>query len=125
MADVKYKDSTPVDEPIPKGKAKAVEPGSDIRVDGKPNPVRANQLMNEADEKRKKARDVSQMYMGSDLSKAAANKQANMAEEDAEVLTERAKQYRKGIEGKKAGGMTASSRADGCCTKGKTRGKMY
>jgi hypothetical protein len=25
---------------------------------------------------------------------------------------------------KAAGGMTASSRADGCCTKGKTRGKM-
>ena len=23
------------------------------------------------------------------------------------------------------GGMTASARADGCCTKGKTRGKMY
>lgn len=26
--------------------------------------------------------------------------------------------------GKAKGGMTASSRADGCCTKGKTRGKM-
>jgi hypothetical protein len=26
---------------------------------------------------------------------------------------------------KKAGGGMASSRADGCCTKGKTRGKMY
>jgi hypothetical protein len=25
---------------------------------------------------------------------------------------------------KAKGGMTASSRADGCCTKGKTRGKM-
>ena len=25
---------------------------------------------------------------------------------------------------KATGGMTASSRADGCCTKGKTRGKM-
>ena len=121
--DYKYEDSTPVDEPVRKG-SKVQEPGSDIRVDGKPNPVRANQLMDEADEKRKKARDMSRMYMGSDLSKAAANKQANMAEEDAEVLTERAKQYRKGIEGKKAGGMTASSRADGCCTKGKTRGKM-
>jgi hypothetical protein len=116
--DYKYTDATPVDEPIPKGKVKAVEPGSDIRV---------NQLMNEAGEKRKKAQDLSQMYMGSDLSKAANTKRANMAEEDAEVLTERAKQYRKGIEGKKAGGMTgssASSRADGCCTKGKTRGKM-
>ena len=27
--------------------------------------------------------------------------------------------------GMKKGGMTASRRADGCCTKGKTRGKMY
>lgn len=26
---------------------------------------------------------------------------------------------------KKAKGGTASSRADGCCTKGKTKGKMY
>jgi len=119
MADVKYPDYTPVDEPVRKGKVKAVEPGSDIRV---------NQLMNEAGEKRKKAQDLSQMYMGSDLSKAANTKRANMAEEDAEVLTERAKQYRKGIEGKKAGGMigsSASSRADGCCVKGKTKGRMY
>ena len=28
------------------------------------------------------------------------------------------------ISKKAKGGMTASSRADGCCTKGKTRGKM-
>jgi hypothetical protein len=33
------------------------------------------------------------------------------------------KRETRGIEGKKAGGMTASHRADGCCTKGKTRGK--
>ena len=26
---------------------------------------------------------------------------------------------------KKGGSVSASSRADGCCTKGKTRGKMY
>jgi hypothetical protein len=36
MADVKYKDFSPVDEPIPKGKIKAVEPGSGIRVDKTP-----------------------------------------------------------------------------------------
>lgn len=28
------------------------------------------------------------------------------------------------VDGKAKGGMTASARADGCCTKGKTRGKM-
>ena len=31
---------------------------------------------------------------------------------------------RKDVKGYASGGMTASSRADGCCTKGKTRGKM-
>jgi hypothetical protein len=31
---------------------------------------------------------------------------------------------RKDVKGYAGGGMTASSRADGCCTKGKTRGKM-
>ncbi len=30
----------------------------------------------------------------------------------------------KKVESKKSGGMTASSRADGCCQRGKTRGKM-
>jgi len=113
--DYKYEDSTPVDEPVRKGTVKAQEPGSAIRV---------NQLMNEAGEKRKKAQDLSQMYMGSDLSKAANTKRANMAEEDAEVLTERAKQYQKGVDGKKAGGMTASKRADGCAQRGKTKGTI-
>jgi hypothetical protein len=31
---------------------------------------------------------------------------------------------RKDVKGYAGGGMTASSRADGCATKGKTRGKM-
>ena len=89
--------------------------------------TRANQLIDEASDKRTKAQNLGKMYMGSDVSKASNTKRANMAEEDAEVLTERAKQYRKEAEGKKAGGMirsSASSRADGCATKGKTRGKV-
>ena len=66
------------------------------------------------------------MYIGSDLSKAANNKRANMAEEDAEVLSERAKQYRKEAEGKKSGGKinSASKRADGIAQRGKTRGRV-
>jgi hypothetical protein len=67
MADVKYPDYTPVDEPVRTG-TKPQEPGSGIRVEKEPKPA-------------------------------------------PKVV-------------KKAGGGSASSRADGCCTKGKTRGKM-
>ena len=67
MADVKYPDYTPVDEPVRTG-PKPAEPGSGIRVEKEPKPA-------------------------------------------PKVV-------------KKASGGSASSRADGCCTKGKTRGKM-
>ena len=69
MADVKYPDYTPVDEPVRTG-PKPAEPGSGIRVEKEPAPKPAPKVV------------------------------------------------------KKASGGTASSRADGCCTKGKTRGKM-
>jgi hypothetical protein len=68
MADVKYKDSTPVDDPIVKNYKPPVA-GSGIRVEKEPKPVAPKVV-------------------------------------------------------KKASGGSASSRADGCCTKGKTRGKM-
>jgi hypothetical protein len=68
MADVKYPDYTPVDEPVRTG-PKPAEPGSGIRVEKEPKPVAPKVV-------------------------------------------------------KKASGGSASSRADGCCTKGKTRGKM-
>ena len=67
MADIKYPDYTPVDEPVRTG-PKPAEPGSGIRVEKEPKPA-------------------------------------------PKVV-------------KKASGGSASSRADGCCTKGKTRGKM-
>jgi hypothetical protein len=69
MADVKYPDYTPVDEPVRTG-TKTQEPGSGIRVEKEPAPKPAPKVV------------------------------------------------------KKASGGSASSRADGCCTKGKTRGKM-
>ena len=69
MADVKYPDYTPVDEPIRTG-PKPAEPGSGIRVEKEPAPKPAPKVV------------------------------------------------------KKAGGGSASSRADGIATKGKTRGKM-
>ena len=64
MADIKYPDSTPVDDPITKDYKPPVA-GSGIRVDGKPAPTQ-------------------------------------------KVV-------------KKAAGGSASSRADGCCIRGKTR----
>ena len=70
MADVKYPDYTPVDEPVRTG-PKPAEPGSGIRVEKEPAPKPATKVV------------------------------------------------------KKAAGGSASSRADGCCVKGKTRGKMY
>ena len=69
MADVKYPDYTPVDEPVRTG-PKPAEPGSGIRVEKEPAPKPATKVV------------------------------------------------------KKAAGGSASSRADGCCVKGKTRGKM-
>jgi len=67
MADVKYPDYTPVDEPVVKDYKPPVA-GSGIKVEKEPKPA-------------------------------------------PKVV-------------KKASGGSASSRADGCCTKGKTRGKM-
>ena len=120
--DYEYPNSTPVDEPVAKKPKPAPTSIADKKII---DLTRANQLIDEAAEKRNKAQNLGKMYMGSDLSKAANNKRANMAEEDAEVLTERAKQYR--AEGKAKGGVissSASSRADGCAERGKTRGMM-
>jgi hypothetical protein len=93
--DYKYEDSTPVDEPVRTGKTQ--EPGSAIRVDGKPvketPPVLVNKLEKRYMEKR------------SALEEAKKSKVNAMGDTYAK-------------------GGTASSRADGCCTKGKTRGKM-
>jgi hypothetical protein len=69
MADVKYPDYTPIDEPVRTG-TKPQEPGSGIRVEKEPAPKPAPKVV------------------------------------------------------KKASGGSASSRADGIASKGKTRGKM-
>jgi len=93
--DYKYEDSTPMDEPVRTGKTQ--EPGSAIRVDGKPvkemPPVLVNKLEKRYMEKR------------SALDEAKKSKVNAMGDTYAK-------------------GGSASSRADGCCTKGKTRGKM-
>jgi hypothetical protein len=100
--DYKYEDSTPVDEPVRTGKTQ--EPGSAIRVDGKP--VKSTS---------KKDTDP--------LGEAADNTMKMIARKRA--AAEEAKKSKVNAMGDTyAKGGTASSRADGCCTKGKTRGKM-
>jgi hypothetical protein len=94
--DYEYKDSTPIDEPVHKG-SKVQEPGSAIRVDGKPvkemPPVLVNKLENRYMEKR------------GALEEAKKSKVNAMGDTYAK-------------------GGSASSRADGCCVKGKTKGTI-
>ena len=101
--DYKYEGSTPVDEPIPKGKVRNVEPGSGIKIEPIPP-----------------SKGTKEDYMGT-------NKPTKNMPEGAVTLpykpNKKAESEIKMIPLAK-GGMTASSRADGCCTKGKTRGKM-
>ena len=177
--DYKYEDSTPVDEPVRRGKIKAIEPGSGIRVEGKPvkasrkfygldddpdkySSVRSegfskdlDRLKNMSKERTKDAAisiakgavkssvlpGVGQAMAGEDFSKGARELEMGQRIRDTEKSMrnsadrEMADQIRRESRGvketqenlgsaMKKGGMTASSRADGCCVKGKTRGKM-
>ena len=123
--DYKYEDSTPVDEPIRKGKVKAVEPGSAIRVapekydyedvnetmiSNRDGAETAVNLKSEKPQAGSRTGAGMSRYIGPNASKAGAGRGSVNPDT---------------VESKAKGGMTASSRADGCCTKGKTRGKMY
>lgn len=107
--DYKYEDSTPVDEPISKGKARAQEPGSGIRVDGKP----VNKLVEPVNKLSNKHRDLTAVF---DAIEADYKDRGEKASDRASRTNVMGDTYAKGG--------SASSRADGCCTKGKTRGKM-
>ena len=99
--DYKYEDSTPVGDPVTKGyKPKKI--GSDIRVDGKP--VKAEGY----------AKPPSERISRNPLEGLAKPPSGD---------TESSKTNAMGDTYAKGG--TASSRADGCCTKGKTKGRMY
>jgi hypothetical protein len=100
MADVKYPDYTPVDEPVRKG-SKVQEPGSAIKVEPENKFSEYEKRLKDVESKREKP------SKGEMLLKAAGAMMGGMGKP----------------EGKAKGG-TASSRADGCCVKGKTRGKM-
>jgi hypothetical protein len=56
----------------------------------------------------------------------AKMQEAKSAAADVKEAAKNEADYNKSLttENKAKGGLTASSRADGCCTKGKTRGKM-
>lgn len=102
MADIKYKDSTPVDEPVSKGKAKAQEPGSGIRVDGKPVKNAPPNILAEA---------------ADNTLKMLARRRADAEEAGKSKVNAMGDTYAKG-------GMTASKRADGCAQRGKTKGTI-
>ena len=101
MADIKYKDSTPVDEPVSKGKAKAQEHGSGIRVDGKPVKNAPPNILAEA---------------GDNTMKMLARKRADAEETGKSKVNAMGDTYAKGG--------TASSRADGIAQRGKTKGTI-
>ena len=79
---------------------------------------------------RKAYKDASQIgpepsYEGGDRLKAAADKMQAVRNERKATSANRASRVNAmGDTYKKGGSVSASSRADGCCTKGKTRGKM-
>lgn len=110
MADVKYKDSTPVDEPIPKGKIKAIEPGSGIKVE--PMPL---------------SKGTKEDYMGK--SKASPKDTMSLppskgTKEDYMGTSKPNKKADSDIVPLAKGGMTASKRADGIAQRGKTKGTI-
>ena len=102
MADVKYPDYTPVDEPVRKG-FRPKEPGSGIRVDKKP--------VNKDDDTREA------------LQKFRAEKKGISVEQMRKDMSDEYDRKMKAGEFYKKGG-SASSRADGIAIRGKTRGKM-
>lgn len=100
MADIKYKDSTPVDEPVSKGKAKAQEPGSGIRVDGKPIKSIPDPLGEAAN----------------NTMKMLARRRADAEETGKSKVNAMGDTYAKGG--------SASARADGIAQRGKTKGTI-
>ena len=107
--DYKYEDSTPVDEPVRKG-SKVQEPGSGIRV-------RPLSDMERAEEKIKLKEMQAARFSPEAMEKRYMEKRGALDEAKKSKVNAMGDTYAKG-------GMTASKRADGCCTKGKTRGKM-
>jgi hypothetical protein len=94
MADMKYEDATPVDEPVAKAKQKA-----------KPTPPKREKKLRYTETTGFKPNDSEELKSspveGLDLTNRVGMNDMGMAK-----------------------GGSASSRADGCCVKGKTKGMM-
>ena len=80
-----------------------------------------NKLGNERREKEQRAADSEMKRESRGVQKPANFDAIQEAKQENKDAQDRKKISDMGYAG---GGMTASSRADGCCTKGKTRGKM-
>lgn len=121
----KYEGSTPVDEPIPKGKIKAVEPGSAIRVDKTPKSMTVSEY------ERMTNRPYKSKFNLADYSEPSVPKTSQSAgyTYTGEGASDKAGAGRGSVnpdtvESKAKGGMTASKRADGIAQRGKTKGTM-
>jgi hypothetical protein len=103
MADVKYKDATPVDEPVAKAKQKA-----------KPAPPKrqTKEYRNEIPPMTVKRKD-------SDSEELKSSPVAGLDLTEPNPYSD----FNSGPSSYAKGG-SASSRADGCCVKGKTKGMM-
>jgi hypothetical protein len=85
------------------------------------SPKRTNEDRLEAADQAKRESDAEMKRESRGIKKPANFDAIEEAKQDAKDAKDRKKIKNMGYAG---GGMTASSRADGCCTKGKTRGKM-
>jgi hypothetical protein len=103
MADIKYPDSTPVDDPVVKDYKPPVA-GSGIRVDGKPV-------------KSSSKKDIDPLGEAADNTmKMIARKRATAEEAGKSKMNAMGDTYAKGG--------SASARADGCAQRGKTKGTI-
>ena len=84
-------------------------------------PRKSNEDRLEAADQAKRESDAEMKRESRGVKKPANFDAIQEAKQDAKDAADRKKISDMGYAG---GGMTASSRADGCCTKGKTRGKM-
>jgi len=114
MADIKYPDYTPVDEPVRKV-SKTQEPGSAIRVDGKP-------LKAESYAKPKNDLDALQKARAEAYAEKKGVTVDQLRKNMSDEFDKRVKAGELYAKGGKVS--SASSRADGVAKRGKTRGKM-
>ena len=122
--DYKYPDSTPVDEPVRKGKVKPQEPGSGIRVNNPPKSMTVEDY-DRMTNRPYKSKFNSADYPEPSVSKTSSSEGYTYTGEGASDKAGAGRGFvnPETVEQKASGG-TASSRADGIAQRGKTRGKI-